>query len=112
MLKRGARRFVFLSRSGAKSKDALALVSDLETQGARVKVALGDVCKFSDVQDAVQGIEAPLGGIIHAAMVLDVRQTHDPILQDLLTNSNRSLCSPTCPTNNGTMLYSPRLAVL
>lgn len=74
MMKRGARNFCFLSRSGADAKDASILVKELETAGANVQVVRGDVGVLEDVKRAVGSIpdDRPLRGIVHAAMVLRV----------------------------------------
>lgn len=82
MMKSGARRFTFLSRSGADAKSAALLVKDLEEAGAFVQVVRGDATSKADVARAVQGISAqyPIKGVVHAAMVLRVR-----LLSHLLT---------------------------
>lgn len=74
MMKSGARRFTFLSRSGADAKSAALLVKDLEEAGAFVQVVRGDATSRADVVRAVQGVEAkyPIKGVVHAAMVLRV----------------------------------------
>ncbi|KAF5962585.1 putative polyketide synthase [Fusarium bulbicola] len=53
MYDRGARDFVFLSRSGADKADAAAVVNHLLDAGARVHVYRGDVCVKSDVEHLV-----------------------------------------------------------
>ncbi|KAK8034603.1 polyketide synthase [Apiospora rasikravindrae] len=72
MMKRGARNFCFLSRSGADAKDAAALVEELKAAGATVQVTRGDVSMLQDVKQAVGDIprNRPLRGVVHAAMVL------------------------------------------
>lgn len=74
MHSRGARNFLFLNRSGLESHVASEFVSDLQSSGAQVKVIRGDVSEMSDVEDAVKALWAPLGGVIQAAMGLNVRQ--------------------------------------
>ncbi|KAI4130694.1 MAG: hypothetical protein LQ338_001595 [Usnochroma carphineum] len=72
MMKRGARHFAFLSRSGADATSAAALVRDIEAAGADVSVYRGDVTKATDVERAVQSVPSkhPIAGVVHAAMVL------------------------------------------
>ncbi|PCD32678.1 hypothetical protein AU210_008924 [Fusarium oxysporum f. sp. radicis-cucumerinum] len=72
MMKRGARNFAFLSRSGTDSGQAALCVQDLEARGARVQVFRGDAAIKEDVERAVASIpsDAPLRGIVNAAMVL------------------------------------------
>ncbi|KAI0886565.1 KR domain-containing protein [Annulohypoxylon maeteangense] len=72
MVESGARRFTFLSRSGADSKSAAQLVRDLEATGAFVQIVRGDVTSREDVLRAVNGISTkyPIKGVVHAAMVL------------------------------------------
>ena len=73
MLEMGARKFFFLSRSGVKRMEARELVEDLEQAGGEVTVIQGDVCRKEDVERAVSQIQDPIGGVIHAAMGLNVR---------------------------------------
>ncbi|KAK0616599.1 KR domain-containing protein [Immersiella caudata] len=72
MMKSGARRFTFLSRSGADAPSAAKLVADMKAAGAIVQIVRGDVSSADDVRCAVAGIpaEAPIKGVVHAAMVL------------------------------------------
>ncbi|KAK4182962.1 polyketide synthase [Podospora australis] len=72
MMERGAKRFTFLSRSGADAESAAMLVASLEKEGAIVQVVRGDVTDAKDVARAVAGIPAehPIKGVVHAAMVL------------------------------------------
>ncbi|THC93098.1 hypothetical protein EYZ11_007410 [Aspergillus tanneri] len=71
MFHRGCRKFIFLGRSGLEKKAAADLVQDLKSKGASVEVIQGDVSKYEDVERCIQAAEAPLGGIILAAMGLD-----------------------------------------
>ena len=72
MISRGAKRFVFLSRSGVDRLPARKLVEDLGAEGAHVTVERGDVSDFGAVTNAVDRIQGPIGGIVQAAMGLDV----------------------------------------
>ena len=76
MMKKGARRFAFLSRSGTDSEQAAILVKDIEAAGITVQVIRGDATVKADVERAVNGIpaEAPIRGVVQAAMVLRVRR--------------------------------------
>lgn len=71
MVKRGAKKFVFIGRSGTDRKPAKMLVDDLEVSGASVEVVRGDVGNYADVQKAVDFIQGPIGGVIQAAMGLN-----------------------------------------
>uniref|UniRef100_A0A093UTY9 Lovastatin nonaketide synthase n=1 Tax=Talaromyces marneffei PM1 TaxID=1077442 RepID=A0A093UTY9_TALMA len=72
MLERGARDFVFLSRSGADKPEAAALVESIQKAGAKVQVFRGDAGIQADVDRAVSEVTATrhIRGVIHAAMVL------------------------------------------
>ena len=74
MMKKGARNFAFLSRSGADSLQASILVAALEAAGANVQVMKGDASVRSDVDRAVREVpsDRPIRGVIQAAMVLKV----------------------------------------
>ncbi|RYP61915.1 hypothetical protein DL771_009957 [Monosporascus sp. 5C6A] len=72
MMKSGARRFSFLSRSGTDAPSAAKLVSDIESAGDIVQIVRGDVASADDVARAVRGVPPgqPIKGVVHAAMVL------------------------------------------
>ena len=74
MMERGARRFMFLSRSGTDSEQAAILVKDIEAAGVSVQVIRGDATSKEDVERAVKDCPAgnPIRGVVHAAMVLRV----------------------------------------
>ena len=72
MVVRGARKLVFLGRSGIDRPEARGLVTDLEGAGAQVTVVRGDVGNLSDVQNAFGTITGPISGVIQAAMGLSV----------------------------------------
>ena len=72
MVSRGASNLVFLGRSGVDRPAAQRLVDDLQAMGANVVVIRGDVVNPEDVQKAVDSIPGVFGGIVQAAMGLDV----------------------------------------
>ena len=91
MLQRGARNFLFMSRSGDSKPAARSLVNDLKAEGANVHVVAGDVCTASEVQNlvdtALQRCGA-VGGVVQAAMALDVKTFPQPPLLDKLPHSS------------------------
>jgi acyl transferase domain-containing protein/NADPH:quinone reductase-like Zn-dependent oxidoreductase len=72
MLSRGARKFAFLGRSGAKQASARRLITDLEYQGATCMVFQGDVCARNDVEAMFAAVDGKIGGVVQAAMGLHV----------------------------------------
>ncbi|KAI1775109.1 polyketide synthase-like protein [Hypoxylon cercidicola] len=73
MMSRGARRFVFLQRSGCDKPGAQEFVDGLRRDGAHLTVVKGDVAIFDDVAASVAACKAlggPLGGVVQAAMGL------------------------------------------
>ncbi|PHH90746.1 hypothetical protein CDD83_2742 [Cordyceps sp. RAO-2017] len=72
MMSRGARKFVFLGRSGCDKATARQLVSRLREAGASVSVVRGDVSNAQQVGEAVAACElgGPIGGVVQAAMGL------------------------------------------
>ncbi|PWY80872.1 ketoacyl-synt-domain-containing protein [Aspergillus sclerotioniger CBS 115572] len=72
MMSRGARRFVFLGRTGLAKPAARLMVEQLEQAGAHCTVMTGDVSLSDDVERAVATAmaDAPLGGVVQAAMGL------------------------------------------
>ncbi|KAJ5382343.1 polyketide synthase [Penicillium concentricum] len=72
MMERGARDFVFLSRSGDDKAEAKSLVKSLQVAGARVRVFRTDASDVKGVTEAVVQVtsQRPIRGVVHAAMVL------------------------------------------
>lgn len=77
MMARGARHFVFLGRSGLDKSSARNLVQELKNLGASVHVVRGDVTKYWDVQAVVDRADTPIGGVIQAAMGLNVSEVSE-----------------------------------
>lgn len=79
MVQRGARKLVLMSRPGsAKRPEIVALVHDLQSQGATVQVYEGSVEVEEDVASAIATSNriGVLRGIIQAANNLKVSTTH------------------------------------
>lgn len=74
MMSRGARKFVFLGRSGLDKEAARHLIEDLEHNGADCKVVRGNVCRVGDVKMVLDKVDGLVGGVIQAAMGLNVSQ--------------------------------------
>ncbi|KAL2758025.1 hypothetical protein ACRALDRAFT_1068472 [Sodiomyces alcalophilus JCM 7366] len=70
MVRKGATKLAFLSRSGADKPEAKMTVEWLTSRGVEATVYRGDVSKRPDVQACIDGIGSSLGGIFQAAMVL------------------------------------------
>ncbi|GAB1196570.1 hypothetical protein APSETT444_005842 [Aspergillus pseudonomiae] len=76
MVSRGARHFIFLSRSGADKPEAAALVKELheltrsQYLDLTVQVVRGDVSIRDDVSRAISCATKPIKGVVQAAMVL------------------------------------------
>ena len=71
---RGARHLVLVSRSGAASDEAKALVEELQQRGIEVLVQacdIGDSAAVNALFTAIGKTMPELSGIIHSAMVLD-----------------------------------------
>ena len=71
MLQRGARKFLFMGRSGLDREPARKLVEELTSSGAEVEVVRGDVTCAEDVEKTVKASKTPIGGVVQAAMGLD-----------------------------------------
>lgn len=75
MLERGCRSFAFISRSGTDKPEAALVVDSLKDSGASVQVFRADASNEEDVKAIVDQVNAtkPIRGVVHAAMVLQVR---------------------------------------
>lgn len=69
MVERGARNFVYLSRSAGSVKD-VHFINELEFQGCSVKAIPGSVANIEDVQRAVSAAPTQIGGVLQMSMVL------------------------------------------
>ena len=72
MMTRGAKKFAMIGRTGLDKEPARRLVKDLQDAGASVHVTRGDVSDVTVVEEAVAAIEGEIGGVVQAAMGLDV----------------------------------------
>lgn len=76
MMSRGAKHFAFISRSGADKAEAAQLIKSINAAGAVTEVFRGDASNQSDVSHALGSITSSgrrIRGVVHAAMVLQVR---------------------------------------
>lgn len=71
LMRRGARNFVFISRSGLDKQPSRDFVAELERDGAFVTTIRGSVADRDDVQRAIDACTTPIGGVIQAAMSLE-----------------------------------------
>ena len=75
MLTRGAKNFIFLSRSGASSVPAKQLCADLLDAGCGVSDTVCDVTDAAAVENALQQCGKsmpPIRGCLQCSMVLEV----------------------------------------
>jgi NAD(P)-dependent dehydrogenase (short-subunit alcohol dehydrogenase family) len=70
LAERGARHFVFLSRSAAKPEHD-AFFQELACLGCTSIRVSGDVANYDDVVRAVKAASRPICGVLHASMVLE-----------------------------------------
>jgi hypothetical protein len=73
MHSKGAKNFVFFSRSGAASNQARALIEELEKVSCRVKVCICDAGNLAQLRTAIAECRVsmpPIKGCIYGAMVL------------------------------------------
>ena len=87
MMERGCRSFAFISRSGAEKPEAGQVVETLVNAGASVRVFRADASNEGEVADIVAELSASqtIRGVVHAAMVLQVRRTVQRNLSRTLT---------------------------
>lgn len=72
MLERGARHFVYLSRSAGKGPDDASFVREMEAAGGTVQMITGSVANKADVQNVIKKAQYPIAGILQMSMVLRV----------------------------------------
>lgn len=72
MVENGARHLIYLSRSGGKRAEDVALITELNAQGCTVQVVAGSVANLADVQRVINEARFPIAGIVQMSMVLKV----------------------------------------
>ncbi|KAK5997537.1 Highly reducing polyketide synthase gloL [Cladobotryum mycophilum] len=70
MVEKGARSFVFLSRSAGKSVEDQAFLLELKSQGCSTVTIAGSVIEMEDVVRCVEAAPTPIAGVIQMSMVL------------------------------------------
>lgn len=76
MVDRGARKFISLSRSGAKSKEAIDLIEEMKSRGVTIAAPPCDISVEDEVSTTLEECKRsmpPIKGCIQASMVLKVR---------------------------------------
>ncbi len=74
LVERGARHLALVGRNGANSPEARQALADFKASGVKVHAAAIDIADVRSARSLLQTIAAqmaPLGGVVHAAMVLD-----------------------------------------
>ena len=110
MKDRGARHFIFLSRSADDNPQAASFVKDLRAscQGLTVHVVRGDVAIRKDVDRAIAAAERPIRGVIQAAVVFK-----DILFSSMTANAFHAVIQPkvggTINLHEATMNSDPAL---
>jgi len=92
LAERGARHLALVGRRGAASPEAPALVADLRARGVTATPYAADATDRAALAGVLAGIDASgrrLGGVVHAAMVLD-----DAPLTELTAERMRAVIAP------------------
>ncbi|KEQ63308.1 ketoacyl-synt-domain-containing protein, partial [Aureobasidium melanogenum CBS 110374] len=82
MFSRGARHFIFLSRSGTDKSEAAQFVGELIKLEAISVVVRGDVSIRSDVENAIKQAKTPIRGVMQLAMALTSNLFEDMSAED------------------------------
>ncbi|KAF6790304.1 polyketide synthase [Colletotrichum sojae] len=67
---KGAKEIIILSRSAGSVPTHARFAKELAALGCEVKFVSGSVAKYDDVARAIKTAKMPVGGVLHAAMVL------------------------------------------
>ncbi|PNG25647.1 type I polyketide synthase [Methylocella silvestris] len=92
LVERGARHLALVGRSGANTPEARQTLADFKAAGVKVHVAARDISNGWEARALIQTIAkemAPLGGVFHAAMVLD-----DALIVNLEAQQLRKVLAP------------------
>ncbi|WP_043811027.1 type I polyketide synthase [Allokutzneria albata] len=86
---RGAKHLALVNRRGMAVPEAQDVVAELTARGVEVTVHAADVTDEAAMRGVVESINAPLRGVVHAAMVLD-----DVMTADLTPERFRAVLAP------------------
>jgi hypothetical protein len=75
MVERGARHFLFLSRSAGTREQDQSFLRELELQGCTAVMQAGDASVLKDVVAAMQACSHPIGGVLQLSMLVRVSKT-------------------------------------
>lgn len=75
MVEKGARSFVFMSRSAGASDTDKAFLAELVSQGCSAVAIAGSVVVMEDVERAVGAAPTPIAGVVQLSMALRVSAT-------------------------------------
>lgn len=81
MVEKGAKSFVFLSRSAGESAEDKDFLQELESQGCSAIAVRGSVVRIEDIEKAIQVAPTPIAGLIQLSMVLRVGKTRQSLTQ-------------------------------
>ncbi|RYP07435.1 hypothetical protein DL765_009146 [Monosporascus sp. GIB2] len=70
LIEKGARHFIFLSRTAGDMSDDDPFVCELEAQDCVATRVSGDVNNYDDVVKAIRTVAMPIAGVLQASMVL------------------------------------------
>jgi len=87
LAERGARHFVFLSRSAGSMSDDDPFVRELASMGCTATRVSGDVTRYSDVVRAIKEAGRPIAGVLQASMVLRDNSLVDLSWEEWITAS-------------------------
>jgi acyl transferase domain-containing protein/NADPH:quinone reductase-like Zn-dependent oxidoreductase/surfactin synthase thioesterase subunit len=85
LVERGARNLVLFSRSGPKSAEDHAIISDLQRRGTTVNIEKGDItdARAVDFLFHQERTWPSIAGVIHSAGVLEAASAHDTTMDNL-----------------------------
>ncbi|RAL12372.1 uncharacterized protein BO97DRAFT_451580 [Aspergillus homomorphus CBS 101889] len=70
MVERGARHFLFMSRSAGTTKQDQSFLRELELQGCTAIMFPGDASVLKDVEAAIEACSHPIGGVLQLSMLV------------------------------------------
>ena len=83
MVQSGARHLTYLSRSGCADEEARNFLAELQASGIDTVIVKGDVASLEDVQRAIFSCDKPIKGVVQGALVLQVFDLFERLLQQI-----------------------------
>ena len=87
MASQGAKHIVLMTRSTASAVKSKGLLETLQAYGYKGNVTVYNITDQADVTRVISSIDTPIGGVVHSALNLSVKQPISCSTTDIISDS-------------------------